>query len=188
MQPNYPLRSAIVNTLTFSRIILCPLILGLMFLGNPAFKWLILIAFITDALDGFLARRLNVVTKLGSQMDSIADDILFSVCTFSVYWMYPDIITNNLYIIFTVIALHGIKITWLYAKHKKMISGMHTYLTKVAAFLQALFFVDCMFFGPDTIMLWITLIATCISITEEILIISSCKHLKQDMKGIFFNP
>lgn len=185
-QPNYPLRSAIVNTLTFSRMMLCPLILGLMFLGNPAFKWLILIAFITDALDGFLARRLNVVTKLGSQMDSIADDILFSVCAFSVYWMHVQVITDNLDIIFTVIALHGIKIIWLYAKHKKFISGMHTYLTKAAAFLQALFFIDCMFWGPDTIILWTALITTCIAITEEILIISACKQLKQDMKGIFF--
>lgn len=41
------------------------------------------LAAITDALDGFLARRLNVITPLGQILDPLADKALVNVATLS---------------------------------------------------------------------------------------------------------
>lgn len=43
--------------------------------------WIIyLLCGISDMLDGFIARRLNATTDIGSRLDSIADLCMISVC------------------------------------------------------------------------------------------------------------
>ena len=67
----------IPNSLTISRIILAP-IFFILFIYDYRHAALIcfFIASITDALDGFLARRFNVVSKFGRLYDPLADKIL----------------------------------------------------------------------------------------------------------------
>lgn len=65
------------NLLTITRILLCPAVLVLLFSHRfiTAFS-LFLAAALTDMLDGFLARRLNAASLLGSFLDPIADKFL----------------------------------------------------------------------------------------------------------------
>ena len=67
-----------INLLTFSRILLAPIIFLL--LMNPDGYLLALILFfiasITDYFDGYLARKYNAVSALGEILDPIADKIL----------------------------------------------------------------------------------------------------------------
>lgn len=180
-------RSAIVNLLTLYRIIISPFLIFLLLQDNPIFKWVLLSAFITDALDGFLARRFNVTTKLGAKMDSLADDILFVVSVVAVIYLYPLVIFQNLYIILGILGIFFLKMLFLYVKHSKLISGLHTYLTKAAAFSQAVFFLYCVFFHPEDYLFYIMVGLTVLALTEEIIIIFSFKDLKQNTKGLFFN-
>lgn len=129
------IKCSIVNLLTVYRIIICPVLLLLLFNDRSSFEWLLLSAFITDALDGFLARKFKVVSKLGAKLDSLADDLLFIVCLISLISFHYEVITENIFIVSSVIFMFVLKIILLYLKHNKIISGMHTYLTKAAAFL-----------------------------------------------------
>jgi CDP-diacylglycerol--glycerol-3-phosphate 3-phosphatidyltransferase/cardiolipin synthase len=70
----------IPNLLTMSRIFAVPLLVALLWLPRPfeyllAFGLYVLIAF-TDWLDGFLARKLGTVSRLGAFLDPIADKIM----------------------------------------------------------------------------------------------------------------
>ncbi len=75
------------NILTFLRILLVPIIVvvlltkfeGKEFVGLGLF----LIAALTDFLDGFIARRFGLVTKLGKLLDPAADKILTSAAFIS---------------------------------------------------------------------------------------------------------
>lgn len=71
----------IPNLLTLLRLILVPIILTLILKNyfHEAFV-LFAIASITDFLDGYLARRWNVVTKLGRIIDPVADKTLMMGC------------------------------------------------------------------------------------------------------------
>ncbi len=73
------------NKLTLLRVILIPFFVVFMLtpLGGTAGKWIALgifvIASLTDTLDGYLARRDNLVTNFGKFMDPLADKLL--VCS-----------------------------------------------------------------------------------------------------------
>ena len=69
------------NIVTATRLILSPLPGVMLLLGNNLTTHLyaaVLFGLIasTDMLDGFLARRLNMITKLGAFMDPIVDKVL----------------------------------------------------------------------------------------------------------------
>lgn len=72
----------IPNCLTFFRILAIPLIIGSYFSGWVYANWycavLFALAGISDALDGYLARRWNQTSKLGEFLDPVADKLLVS--------------------------------------------------------------------------------------------------------------
>jgi cardiolipin synthase (CMP-forming) len=64
----------IPNVLTMLRLALVPVFLGFIVVGDYVAALIVLIvASLTDALDGFLARRLGQVTRLGQLLDPAAD-------------------------------------------------------------------------------------------------------------------
>lgn len=70
------------NKLTILRVIMIPVFVLFMLtgLGGAASKWialaLFIIASLTDLLDGYLARKHNLVTNFGKFMDPLADKLL----------------------------------------------------------------------------------------------------------------
>jgi CDP-diacylglycerol---glycerol-3-phosphate 3-phosphatidyltransferase len=67
------------NRLSIIRILFIPLIILCMEKGFPFSAFLLfLIAGITDGLDGFMARRLSMTSRLGLYLDPIADKLLVS--------------------------------------------------------------------------------------------------------------
>ena len=75
-----------VNSLTISRIIGSIILCFLEVLTIPFYIVYVYSGF-TDFLDGFLARKYNVVSKLGSNLDSIADLIYYTVMMIKM-WPY----------------------------------------------------------------------------------------------------
>ncbi len=78
------------NILTFGRIAIIPLVLWLVDRGSPTdCLWAAIVyalACITDLLDGYLARRMNVVSVLGKFLDPLADKLLVTAV---LVWMVP---------------------------------------------------------------------------------------------------
>ena len=83
------------NRLSMLRILFIPAILLLISRQKDWYLFvssiLFIIAGITDGLDGWLARRLSMTTKLGLYLDPIADKLLVSsvLITLSVYGLVP---------------------------------------------------------------------------------------------------
>jgi cardiolipin synthase len=72
--------TSLPNMLTVSRIAAIPLLLVLVYIDTPLFRWLALagyaLACITDYFDGYLARHMNQISPLGRFLDPIADKLL----------------------------------------------------------------------------------------------------------------
>ncbi|MBR3137516.1 MAG: CDP-alcohol phosphatidyltransferase family protein [Clostridia bacterium] len=63
----------ILRILASAALLFCPAL-------SPAFFAMYIFAGITDALDGFVARRTGTVSDLGAKLDTIADFALAAVC------------------------------------------------------------------------------------------------------------
>ncbi len=76
------------NLLTFGRIVMIPLCLWLLDQDTPKSGfWAALVftaAALTDVLDGYLARKLGVVSVLGKLIDPLADKLIVMAC---LVWM-----------------------------------------------------------------------------------------------------
>ena len=68
------------NTLTWARIAAIPLIVLLFYMpypwADPAAGLLFAVAGITDLLDGYFARRLGQISRLGAFLDPVADKLI----------------------------------------------------------------------------------------------------------------
>jgi CDP-diacylglycerol--glycerol-3-phosphate 3-phosphatidyltransferase len=71
------------NILTWLRIVAIPLVVLLYYLpfpwSNAAAAFLFTAAAITDSLDGYLARRMGLTSRLGAFLDPVADKLLVAV-------------------------------------------------------------------------------------------------------------
>jgi CDP-diacylglycerol--glycerol-3-phosphate 3-phosphatidyltransferase len=78
------------NLLTMARIVMIPVLLWFLDKGTPTGGFWAAIVFslaaITDVLDGWLARKLDVVSVLGKFMDPLADKLIVMA---SLVWMIP---------------------------------------------------------------------------------------------------
>jgi cardiolipin synthase (CMP-forming) len=76
------------NLLSFARLLSVPLIVWLALDGQMTFAfWLFIAAGLTDAIDGFIAKRFNAATELGSYLDPLADKALLVGIYLTLGWL-----------------------------------------------------------------------------------------------------
>lgn len=71
----------LANALTSVRALLAPVLVWLLVGGRYEYAlWAFLAAGLSDALDGFVARRLNQFTRFGAILDPVADKLVIVSC------------------------------------------------------------------------------------------------------------
>ena len=103
---------------------------GNMFLAVLAFSLL------TDALDGYLARKLNQVTELGTQLDSWADLATYSTMLLGLWLVWPEIYTRELPYILLAFSFWLFPLLVCLARFR-CFPNYHTYAAKLAAITMA---------------------------------------------------
>lgn len=85
------------NILSATRIVLMPAVLTSAIAGSrPWFIALLAAALATDALDGFLARRLHAFTDFGRKLDSAADYVTMVTGIAGIALLWPEIMRREL--------------------------------------------------------------------------------------------
>jgi cardiolipin synthase len=68
---------SIPNLITLGRILLVPVVVWAIASGEMLFAFILfMVAAISDAVDGFLAKRFGMTTELGAYLDPLADKVL----------------------------------------------------------------------------------------------------------------
>ena len=159
----------ISNSLTILRILSIPFVLVPLHSNNPNSSfWAAVIfslAFVTDWLDGFIARKKNLVTNFGKIMDPLADKLLIG----SAFIMLVDLDRVDGWMGILIIG-REIAVTWL----RSMLAAKGTILAsswwgKYKTFFQAIALIPLMIHYPmfsidfhfwGIVLLWVALFLT----------------------------
>ncbi len=176
-----------VNAITVYRLIAAPLLL-LLILNHQfdIFKWLLIISFFTDAVDGYLARRFKVISKLGASLDSIADDLTIAVAIVGIIEFRPGFLKDEIILISILFTLYMLQIILALMRYRK-ISSFHTYIAKIAAVFQGIFLILFFFLTkPVYALFYITAIVTIIDLIEETILVLVLPQWETNVNGLYW--
>ncbi len=171
------------NLVSSIRILIAPLLFVFAFLQLEYwFLGALLFSGFTDVVDGFLARKLNMITPLGAHLDSWGDATIYGTMAICAWILWPDITQRELpyysMILFSFLlpALSGL------IKFGKW-TGYHTWTVKIAVFAT---FIGYVALYAD-ISRWPFVVAAVLSVLagiEEILITIVLREERTDVRSI----
>lgn len=182
-KPSYYL----VNAITLYRLLTAPVLLLLLFYEQlPLFKWLLAVSFLTDAVDGYLARRYKVTSIFGSILDSISDDLTIAVAIFGIMLVNPEFLRKELALVVVQVLLFITQICFALIRYHK-ISSFHTYMAKFVTVFQGIFLV--LFYwlpAPVYSLFYAVSIFTILDLLEEIMLVLVIPQWETDVKGLYW--
>ena len=120
------------NIFSILRIISVPLLIYIAATDHPKlFLILAAVSLSTDAIDGYLARRLNQITALGTTLDSVGDMMMYFTMPLCGWLLWPDMIMKDITYIALVMVAFFVPLTAGLLKFGRMPS-YHTYLAKAS--------------------------------------------------------
>ncbi len=176
----------IADWFSFYRVFAAPFLLALILLGErQIFAWLLLVSYLTDAIDGFLARKLKISSPRGSQLDSFGDQITLILGVLGLYVFEKEFILKNLVLILIAFVPYFIQMIIAYAKYGKA-TAFHTYLAKLSAVIQSTFIVWSLLLSPEYALFYVMIIVGILETIEEITLIYMYRFWTSDIKGIYW--
>lgn len=135
------LYSNLPNLISVLRLLMAPVLLYLAVTQRPGiFIAVLLFTEFTDVLDGYLARRLNLVSQLGAQLDSWGDFFIYSTMAISAWLLWPEIIIENKIYVIILIASFTIPVLIGLIKFRKLTS-YHTLSVKVSVVIVVIAYI-----------------------------------------------
>tara|TARA_R110002096_G_scaffold318834_1_gene513114 strand:+ start:3514 stop:4104 length:591 start_codon:yes stop_codon:yes gene_type:complete len=176
----------IADWFSFYRIFAAPFLLLLIWFDvQLLFTWFLLISYLTDAIDGYLARKLKITSARGSQLDSIGDQITLVIGLIGLLYFETNFIQKNLVLILVVFTPYLLQMIIAYIKYGKA-TAFHTYFAKLSAILQSVFILWALFFSPEYSLFYIMIIIGLLETFEEITLIFMYDNWASDVKGIYW--
>ena len=130
-------RKLLPNLLSGARIALMPAVLMSALGGSRGwFVGLIALTLATDALDGFLARRLNAYSDLGRKLDSAADYVALMTGVTGIALLWPEVMHRELPWVLAGLSAFFAVLVFGFAQFGHAL-GYHTWATKILAVATA---------------------------------------------------
>jgi CDP-diacylglycerol--glycerol-3-phosphate 3-phosphatidyltransferase len=163
-----------------------PLLIILLYLGNrEVFIWFLLISYCTDAIDGFIARKLQITSARGSQLDSFGDQITFILGLIGILVFEFDFTQKNYVLILVSFSPYVLQMLIAFIKYGKA-TAFHTYLAKLSAIVQSVFILWLLFFEPIYWLFYVMIILGILETIEEITLIFMYDNWVAGVKGIYW--
>ena len=176
----------IADWFSFYRIFAFPFLLLLVLLGErEVFAWLLGISYATDAIDGFLARKLKISSARGSQLDSYGDQLTLTAGLIGLLIFETAFIRANIILIIIAFIPYILQMIIAFRKYGKA-TAFHTYLAKLSAMIQAVFILWLLFFGPVYWLFYAMIAIGILETAEEITLIFMYDKWVAGVKGIYW--
>lgn len=90
----------------------------------------------TDCVDGYLARRLDIASEFGARLDSIGDLATYTSLPLFAWWLWPDIIRDELDLVVPLVLSYLLPVLTGFLKFG-CLTSYHTWAAKLSAVLMS---------------------------------------------------
>ncbi|MGV3638883.1 MAG: CDP-alcohol phosphatidyltransferase family protein [Adhaeribacter sp.] len=177
----------LINGITAYRLGAAFLLAGLLFYRRlDLFRWLLPLSLLTDALDGFLARRYQAVSRLGARLDSVADQFTLAAAVAGLFVFRSSFLREQQVLIAGVLALYVLQTVLALIRYGK-ISSFHTWLAKITGLLSGIF-LALIFLSPQPLypLFYLTIVLAFLELLEEIVLVFVLPAWQADVKGLYW--
>lgn len=179
-------RLNIADYFSIYRLVALPIIIGAIILEKrTATGILLLISFLTDAIDGYIARKRQMESSRGAKLDSIGD-FLTLIAGFIAFALFEtEFLKDHLWIIILSFSLFILQMIIALIKFK-MLTSYHTFLAKITAVLFAVFLVITPIAAPFKFLFYLSFVISIAEALEEIVITLILKEPQENVKGLYW--
>lgn len=89
----------------------------------------------SDVLDGFIARKMNLISDFGSKLDSAADLLFYAVMIIKVFPVLFEKLPKVFWLVLSIVLLIRISAYLVAALKYKRFTSLHTWLNKATGFM-----------------------------------------------------
>ena len=172
------------NIVSLIRVFMAPVLLWLAYSQQVSIYFIVLIfTLFTDVLDGFLARHLNMITELGSHLDSWGDFIIYTTLAIAAWWLWPEIIREEMISVLLIILSFVLPVIIGLIKFHTLTS-YHTWSVKLAVFITLVSYV-VVFLDWQRWPIYLAASVSVIAAIEEVLITFIMKHEHADVRSVW---
>jgi len=176
----------IPNLLSFYRLLIFPLILYFIIAGKESlFAIFLVINLLTDAADGYIARRFRMETEFGAKLDSMADNLTYALAFAGVYFFKLEEFLPHKVSFLIYIGLCLLTIILSLIKFGKFPS-LHLYMTKINGYIQGAFFICLFTVGFITPIYYLTIGRGILGAIEHIAIQLVSPEYRSNVKGLYW--
>jgi len=176
----------IPNLITIYRLLAFPFILYFAITGKESlFAIFLVINLLTDALDGFIARRFMMETEIGAKLDSFADNLTYLLVFLGIYIFKLQEILPYIVSFLIFIACLLFTVAFSLIKFRKFPS-LHMYTTKIGGYLQGAFFVCLFTVGFIVPFYYFVICWGIMGAVESIAIQMIIPEMRSNVKGIYW--
>ncbi len=170
------------NLLSAFRLIAAPFLLYLAWTDRPRlFLALLAITLFSDAIDGFVARRLHATSEFGTRLDSWGDLVIYLVIPLCAWWLWPDIIRREAGFVLLVLTAFVIPPIAGLLKFRQLTS-YHTWFAKAVAVLMSVA-IFLLFMADIAWPFRFAVVLLCLSACEEIAITLRLPELRSNVRS-----
>jgi phosphatidylglycerophosphate synthase len=178
-----PVIYSIPNILSFLRLGLVPVLIGLALLkAGQLFLWVLAFSLLSDVLDGYLARKLNQVSELGAKLDSWGDVLTYASMIFGLFSIWPSIFADQAPFLFAAMLSFTVPVAVALRKFGGYPS-YHTWGAKIAAVLIAPAYYVLILYGYDDFFRLVILFHILVAI-EEMIITIILKQRRSNVRSV----
>lgn len=172
------------NIVSIIRVLMAPVLLLLAYHQYELTYFVILLfTLFTDVLDGYLARHLNMITELGSRLDSWGDFVIYTTLAVAAWWLWPDIIKQEFVYVLAIILSFALPVLIGLIKFH-CLTSYHTWSVKIAVFITVVSYI-IVFLGWARWPLYLAAYVSVVAALEEILITLIMKHQHADVRSFW---
>lgn len=176
----------VAEWIPFLRIIAVPFIFVSILLDVRIYTgFLYLAVFMSDAVDGFVARTYKLVTLRFARLDSTGDMLMLIVGLFGFYFYEKEFFLAHWILIAVVIAMYLLQQVFSLVRFGR-VTSFHTVSAKASGVMQTIFFSSMFIFGVVPWLFYLMVVMSVIETLEETSLVFVFNEWKYNVKGLYW--